>query len=77
MSTVTTLHRITAFVVPTLLWSLAADDALAYIDPGTGSMLLQMGAAAFAAGLFYLRGFRTWLSGLFRGKRPNDSDHRP
>lgn len=40
--------------------------AHAYIDPGTGSMLLQMGGAAIAAGFFYLRSVRTWLVGLFR-----------
>jgi hypothetical protein len=37
-------------------------DAFAYIDPGTGTMLLQMVGAMIAAGLFYLRGARLWLS---------------
>ena len=36
-------------------------DAHAYIDPGTGTMLLQMAGALIAAGLFYLRGARLWL----------------
>jgi len=38
------------------------DDAFAYIDPGTGTMLLQIAGAMIAAGLFYLRSARVWLS---------------
>ena len=38
------------------------EDAFAYIDPGTGTMLLQVAGAMIAAGLFYLRGARLWLS---------------
>jgi hypothetical protein len=48
----------TAFAVNLAL----IDDAFAYIDPGTGTMLLQVAGAMIAAGLFYLRGARMWLS---------------
>ena len=36
--------------------------AHAYIDPGTGTMLLQIAGAVLAAGLFYLRSIRLWLA---------------
>ena len=49
---------ITAVAVNTVL----VGSAHAYIDPGTGTMLLQMIGAMIAAGLFYLRGARLWLS---------------
>jgi hypothetical protein len=39
---------------------------MAYIDPGTGSMLVQMGLAAVAGMLFYFRQFRMAVSGWFR-----------
>lgn len=39
-----------------------SDVAFAYIDPGTGTMLLQIGGALIAAGLFYLRSARLWVS---------------
>lgn len=40
--------------------------ALAYVDPGTGSMLVQMGLAAIAGTLFYFRQFRMAASAWFR-----------
>jgi hypothetical protein len=48
-----------------MLMSVSA-PALAYIDPGTGSMLLQMGMAAIAGALFYFRQFRMMLVDWFR-----------
>jgi hypothetical protein len=48
----------TAFAVNLALMN----DAFAYIDPGTGTMLLQVAGAMIAAGLFYLRGARMWLA---------------
>ncbi len=39
--------------------------AFAYIDPGTGTMLLQIVGALIAAGLFYLRSARLWVSRHF------------
>ena len=39
--------------------------AHAYIDPGTGTMVLQMVGAMIAAGIFYLRGARIWISRHF------------
>ena len=42
---------------------------IAYIDPGSGLMLLQIIAAAFCGFLLSLKKVRTWLVGLFRKGR--------
>ncbi|MBF8293454.1 MAG: hypothetical protein HW417_294 [Steroidobacteraceae bacterium] len=56
--------------------------ANAYIDPGTGSMLLQMFGAAVAGGIFYFHELRRTIMSLFSrrpvtsadagGERPTD-----
>lgn len=43
--------------------------AHAYIDPGTGSMLLQLLGAGVAAALFYVRSWRTWLTAWLFGRK--------
>ena len=43
----------------------AAGPACAYIDPGTGSMLLQMIGAAVAGAIFYFRELRIKLVSFF------------
>jgi len=43
----------------------AVAPAAAYIDPGTGSMLLQMIGAGIAGAIFYFREFRIKLMSLF------------
>jgi hypothetical protein len=57
-------HPIAAALV---LLTAAATPAWAYVDPGTGAMLLQMMAAVFAGALFYFRSFwkrvATWFGG--------------
>lgn len=40
--------------------------AFAYIDPGTGSMLVQMALAGLAGALFYFRQLRMAASDWFR-----------
>jgi hypothetical protein len=58
----------------------AAPDALAYIDPGTGSMLLQVIGAGIAGAIFYFREFRIWLVSLFSRRpavRPDDGPVPP
>ncbi|MEI6396168.1 MAG: hypothetical protein WCT12_34310, partial [Verrucomicrobiota bacterium] len=43
---------------------------LAYIDPGSGLMLLQIIAAAFCGFMLSLKRVRMWIVGLFRrGKK--------
>jgi hypothetical protein len=46
--------------------------ASAYVDPGTGSMLWQMAAAALIGSLFYLRRVTGWLR-IFLGPRSSKS----
>jgi hypothetical protein len=58
--------RLTA-VAATIAVAAASNAALigtahAYIDPGTGTMLLQVAGAMIAAGLFYLRTARLWIA---------------
>ena len=40
-------------------------DAHAYVDPGTGAMILQIIGAAVAGGLFYFRQLREKISSWF------------
>jgi hypothetical protein len=44
----------------------------AYIDPGTGSMLLQVIGAGIAGAIFYFRELRIRILALF-GRRPAES----
>ena len=52
--------------------------AHAYVDPGTGAMIIQMIGAAVAGALFYFRSARDWLASRFGRRRPADgSDEAP
>ena len=44
----------------------SVQPALAYVDPGTGSMLVQMAIAGLAGALFYFRELRMQFAGWFR-----------
>jgi hypothetical protein len=67
---------------PLLLVTLAAvlavfpETANAYIDPGTGSLLVQSLLATIAAGLVFGRTAWHRIKAFFRGRRdpPRDSD---
>jgi hypothetical protein len=60
-----------------LSWMLAAvltgpsreGVARAYIDPGSGSLLLQLVIASFVGLMFYLRSVRQFFGRAFRGLR--------
>ncbi len=45
----------------------------AYIDPGLGLLIWQTILAACIGALFYLRKTRTWLVGLFKGKKSEET----
>lgn len=53
-------------------------SAHAYVDPGTGAMIIQMIGAAVAGALFYFRSARDWLASKF-GRRPpaGETDQAP
>ncbi len=66
----------------TLLAYAVMQPANAYVDPGTGAMMMQMAAAALAGVAFYFRSFRDWFRTLLRRQgRPAtsaaDSHGRP
>jgi len=44
--------------------------AHAYIDPGSGSIVLQMVLAAIAGGVFFFRNALSQFFGLFRRNKP-------
>ncbi len=44
-------------------------DAQAYIDPGTGSLILQAVVAGVLAGLFTMKSFLRRIFGKFTGKK--------
>jgi hypothetical protein len=60
------LHQAARLSLLSVLVVLSVTDAQAYIDPGTGSMMLQMGLAAIAGAMFYFRQFRLLVTGWFR-----------
>lgn len=72
------MYRIVAATLAVLLIHpfLFVTDARAYLDPGTGSYILQMIiagllGAAFAVKLFWLR-IRRFLDGVFTRNNRND-----
>jgi len=57
-----------------------AHEIQAYIDPGTGSLVIQFAIGALAGGLVAIRVFwgriRKWLGKTFsRSHAPDESDH--
>lgn len=50
-----------------LLMLLAAREARAYVDPGSGALLWQVMVAALVGGLFWLRRVPKWLKRLWKG----------
>lgn len=49
-----------------LLHVIATQQAYAYIDPGTGSYILQMSIAALLAGMFTMKLFMNKIKTLFK-----------
>jgi hypothetical protein len=52
-------------------------DAHAYVDPGTGAMILQIIGAAVAGAFFYFRQLRHWIVATFNrllGRHPSKDD---
>jgi hypothetical protein len=51
---------------------LFARSAQAYIDPGTGSYILQMLIAGLVGGVFFLKMFWIKIKSIFLGKKKED-----
>jgi hypothetical protein len=57
-------------ILSTLYLVLLTTEAWAYLDPGTGSILIQGLIAALATGLFAFRSKLLWIKGLLsRGRK--------
>ena len=52
------------------LWFGSTEHAFAYLDPGTGSILLQAIIGGVATGLFVMRGYWRKIRSLFGGGEP-------
>lgn len=61
------------FVAPLAFYLAATADARAYIDPGTGSILLQSIIAALAVGASFVAGFWRNIRSFFRRFEPEAS----
>jgi hypothetical protein len=59
-------YSINTLAVGIAVFALMPVDALAYIDPGTGSILLQAVIAGVSMALAGLFGLRNWLVSLWR-----------
>lgn len=55
---------------------LAGRPSHAYIDPGTGSFILQILAAAFFGCLFTIKTFWQKIKNLFSRRSQNDNDQQ-
>lgn len=54
--------------------SSALPKPLAYLDPGSGSFILQVLLASLLASLLFFKNFWRKLIGFFRGPNPSDDD---
>lgn len=60
-----------------LLLAASTQPSHAYVDPGTGSMLLQMAIAGIAGALFFFRQLRMQFTSWFRRTVLGRADERP
>jgi hypothetical protein len=67
-------HRCWALVTVAALLAFQPSAALAYIDPGTGSMLVQSLLATIAAALVFGRTIWDCIKRLFRREKRSSSD---
>jgi hypothetical protein len=75
-----TLKRFSVFSMVLAIMTLMASTspALAYLDPGTGSILLQMLLGGVAGGLVVARLYWARIKGWFSpGKPPSDNEQGP
>ena len=57
-----------------VLFGMTPTDAYAYLDPGTGSILLQGTIAAIAGGLLAVRAYWQRIVGWFKTSEPKQSN---
>lgn len=59
----------------TILFCLFASDTFAYLDPGTGSLVIQMLIGALVVASLFFRGFWKRLKNIFGMFKRNRSSH--
>lgn len=64
----------TVFILSALFLLANASPAHAYLDPGTGSYVLQVLLAALVAGLYGIKQYWYKIKGFFGGKSGLDRD---
>ncbi len=76
MNTVQTTYRVSIGLVAVILLVMGVHPAHAYIDPGSGSMLMQLLIGGILGGLVMLRsGWQRVRAWLHRGpSEPQDGD---
>ena len=68
------MNRPALLTVITCYLIFASAPAYAYLDPGTGSMMLQALIGALAGGLVMARNYWTKIKGFFSGAKREPSD---
>ncbi|MEE2932969.1 MAG: hypothetical protein VX941_06055 [Pseudomonadota bacterium] len=59
------------------LLMLLSSHAQAYVDPGSGSLFLQMLAAVGVGAMFYLSRIKEFIRNIFTRIRKDDADTKP
>jgi len=59
------------------LLMLLSSPAQAYVDPGSGSLFLQMLAAVGVGAMFYLSRIKEFIRNIFTRIRKDDADTKP
>lgn len=55
------------FTLALILWMVVPNAAHAYLDPNTGSSIIQIGIASLATGSYLVKVFWKQISGFFKG----------
>tara|TARA_B100001287_G_C22462811_1_gene425846 strand:+ start:213 stop:443 length:231 start_codon:yes stop_codon:yes gene_type:complete len=59
------------------LLMLLSSPAQAYVDPGSGSLFLQMLAAVGVGAMFYLSRIKEFIRNIFNRIKKDDADTKP
>jgi hypothetical protein len=63
-------------LIVTVIWTLFPFSAYAYVDPGSGTLLLQLLAAMGVGALFYVDKMKAFVRGLFSKEDAKSSDNK-
>ena len=63
-----------SFVIAIGYWIVMTGDAYAYLDPGTGTIILQGLIAGAATGLYFIRSHIRMVASFLTGRRKSRSE---